>query len=191
MRARFAFLVLSCASYGIVQACGGSVGTGSDASTDVTVGNDAPNGGNDASNDVAQQNDTGATDTGAPSDASDGGVDTGNTGITSWGCGTATVSDCSLCIGHTQVCVYCANTDASVLAGNCVEQGTGCVGAGPTGYQTCMCPGGDAGGCPESNQVCLMITGHDYCLTCGEYTGTNGLTCENGGKCDDVDAGCL
>jgi hypothetical protein len=192
MRARFAFLVLPYAAYGLVQACGGSTGTGVDASTDVTMGNDAPNNGNDAAtNDVSQPMDTGTTDTGS-TDASDGGVDSGSTGITTWGCGTATVTSCALCIGHTQECVYCADNDASALAGNCVEQGTGCVGAGPNGYETCTCPGGDAGECPESNQVCLKITNTEYdCLTCGEYNGTNGLTCTGGGKCDAVDAGCL
>jgi len=193
MRARLAFLALSCVSYGIVQACGGSVGTGADASTDGTVGNDAPIS-NDASNDVTQPMDTGTTnDTGTPSDASDAGVDTGNPPITSWHCGTAVVTDCSLCIGYTQGCAYCADNDASVLLGTCVEQGTGCGNGIPMGYNLCACTH-DAGAatCPEPYQVCLPITVmNSVCDTCGAVTTTNGLTCENGGQCDAVDGGCL
>lgn len=181
MRIRLAFLVLSCVSYAAVQGCGGDNGTGNDASTtDGTVG-DGPSNGNDASNDVAQQNDSGSSDTGA----SDGGAaDSGNT-IGSWMCGTATVSDCAQCIGHTQTCVYCGIADGSALAGNCVQQGTSCFMGAPMGYQTCRC--GDASPCPEGDQLCFGAR----CFTCGEIPETNGQTCENGGKCDSADGGCL
>ncbi len=191
MRVQLAFLALSCVSFGLAQACGGDTGVNIDASSDATVG-DSPNNGNDVNtSDVAQQNDTGTADTGT-SDASDGGTqtDSGKTGITSWGCGNTTVTDCSLCIGHTQPCVFCETADASVLAGNCVQQGTGCFNGAPTGYQVCGCPSGDAGQCPWPDQVCVSFNGH-FCLTCGEFNQTNGLTCENGGKCDAVDGGCL
>jgi hypothetical protein len=193
MRARLAFLVLSCVSYGLVQACGGEATTGIDASTDGSVGNDAPINGNDASNDVAQQMDTSPMDdTGTTSDASDGGApDTAGMGINSWTCGNTTVSDCSLCIGHTQTCVYCADNDASALSGVCVQFGTGCGNTIPMGSNLCACDK-DAGGCPEPYQVCLQITQTaGVCDTCGAVTTTNGLTCENGGKCDAVDGGCL
>jgi len=190
MRARLAFLVLSCVSYGAVQACGGEATTGGDASTDGSVGNDAPISGNDAGNDVAQQMDTGTSDTGTPSDASDAG-DTGTNPISIWTCGNVTVADCSLCIGHTQGCAYCADNDASVLVGTCVQQGTGCGNGIPMGYNLCACPK-DAGACPEPYQVCLPLTmANSVCDTCGAVPMTNGLTCENGGKCDADDGGCL
>jgi hypothetical protein len=190
MRIRMAFLVLSYVPYAIIQGCGGDSGVNIDASTDGTV-SDSPNMGNDASNDVAQQNDTGmGNDTGTGSDASDASMESGSTGILSWGCGNATVSSCALCIGHTQPCVYCETKDASVLAGNCVQEGTSCFMGAPMGYGNCPCPGNDAGGCPEPYQVCFAFMG-GQCGTCGEIPETNGLTCENGGKCDSVDGGCL
>ncbi len=191
-RVRLAWVVLSCVTYGLVR-CGGESTGGDGGGPDVTT-MDSPSPGPDASNDVAQQQDTGGNDTGTGSDASDAGTDSsdgGGSNINQWTCGTAVVTDCSLCIGHTQACVYCDNMDASVLSGICVEQGTGCGNTIPMGYNLCACPK-DAGACPEPYQVCLPITMmNSVCDTCGAVTTTNGLTCENGGKCDAVDGGCL
>jgi hypothetical protein len=191
MRARLAFLALvGVSTIGAVR-CGGDNGVNLDASTDGTSGNDSPSVG-DASNDVGMGNDTSTGNDTGTSDASDGGaMDTGSTGITNWGYGTATVSDCSQCVGHTQPCVYCGTADASSLAGNCVQQGTGCYGGAPTGYGICTCAGGNVALCPEAYQVCLAFGQGHYCLTCGEFNQTNGLTCENSGKCDAMDGGCL
>ena len=191
---RFILLGGSIGSLLVAQACGGDVGN-------VDGGPDgAPN---DATLDVAQQNDSGSdvnntndtgpgdtgTDTGT--DASDGGTtpDSGNLGITSWGCGTATVSDCSACIGHDEPCVYCDNADASAHAGVCVQPGTGCGNSAPNNSGLCACPH-DAGSCPAAYQVCLAFGPQGVCDTCGAVMQTNGLKCENGGTCNANDGGC-
>jgi hypothetical protein len=195
MRIKLAWAFLSCAAYALVR-CGGDNGVNLDGGLDVTMNDVTP--GSDASNDVMQNdtgnpNDTGTgTDTGG-SDASDGGtaMDSGGSNIGSWTCGNATVTDCSQCIGHTQPCVYCANMDASALAGICVQQGTGCGNGTPTGYNLCKC-NTDAGVCPEAYQVCLFAgTAYSVCDTCGAVNQTNNLTCKSGGKCDAFDGGCL
>jgi hypothetical protein len=197
MRVRLVIGGLSIGSVLVAQACGGTTDTG-DGGFDGSP--------NDATIDVPiQQNDTGTSDvtvnpdTGPGNDAgpgNDGAVDAGpdtSTNISIWVCGTVTVADCSLCTGHTMPCAYCANADASTLAGACVEQGGGCGGTIPMGYNLCRCSNGDAGPCPEAFQVCLNAGGpptNDVCDTCGAVTTTNGLTCENGGKCT-LDAGCM
>jgi hypothetical protein len=182
----------------VAQACGGETGTvdgGVDGATNDGTFDVAPQ--NDAGSDVNSGSDTGSSDTGttdsSTTDASDGGTtDSGGTNIGSWTCGTATVSDCSACIGHTMPCVYCANADASVLAGVCVITAGGCGTSMPNGYNLCRC-NADAGACPEPFQVCLNPGGpptNDVCDTCGAVPLTNGLTCENGGKCNAADGGC-
>lgn len=200
MRRRFFVIGLSVGSVMVAQGCGGSTadddggnqdGSMNDGTLDVTPQNDA-------GSDVTVGDDTGTPDTGPPDssmvDASDGAPDTGSTGINTWACGNATVSNCTACIGHTMPCVYCGNMDASALSGVCVITGGGCGASAPMGYNLCRCSGGDAGICPEGFQVCLNPGGpptNDVCDTCGAVTTTNGLTCENGGKCDAVDGGCL
>jgi hypothetical protein len=190
MRVKLAWGILSCVAYALVR-CGGAVGADLDGGQDVTTKDVSS--GPDASNDVVQQNDTGnPSDTGTGSDATDGGAPDSGSNINQWTCGSATVTSCSQCIGHTQACVYCANMDASALAGNCVQQGTGCGTGIPTGYNLCRCPD-DAGSCPEAYQVCLPFggPGNGVCDTCGAVNQTNNLNCQGGGKCDAVDGGCL
>ncbi len=190
---RWVLLSLSVGSIVVAQACGGSTATddgGVDSSTnDVTTTQD---------NFVPPQ-DTGVEDNFVPpqdagtGDASDASTapDTGGNPITSWTCGSTTVSDCAQCVGHTQTCVYCETNDASVLSGACVQLGTGCGGSIPQGFNLCPCPK-DAGACPEPYLVCLQVTQQQsVCDTCGAVQTTNGLTCQNGGKCDAVDGGCL
>ena len=194
MRLRFIVLGGSIGSLLIAQACGGDVGTvdggpdgaTNDATVDVVLPNDS------GGSDVNTTNDTGPTDGGSGTDTGtvDAGSDSGGgLGITSWMCGTAIVSDCSACIGYQQPCVYCSNADASVRSGVCVEQGTGCGNTIPPMSNLCACPR-DAGACPAPYQVCLSLNvNNSVCDTCGAVVGTNGLTCENGGKCT-LDAGC-
>jgi len=190
---RLVLLSLSVGSIVIAQACGGTTDTGDDSgldssTNDVTTNPDVSNNPDTGGSDVTVP-DSGTIDTGT-GDASDGGTtpDSGGKPITSWTCGNATVSDCSQCIGHTQTCVYCENGDASVVSGVCVQFGTGCGNTIPQNFNLCPCPK-DAGACPEPYQVCLQVTQQQsVCDTCGAVQTTNGLTCENGGKCA-ADAG--
>lgn len=187
MRWRFAWLGL------LVWACGGQTDTGDgglgdgggvDSTTDVGSPNDG--GGGDVSNDVSA-GDSGPMD--ASVDASDGSVtmEAGNIGI--WSCGTAMVTDCSMCTGFTQPCAYCNMADASDLRGACVQTGTNCAFSLPMGFQDCLCM--TAATCPESYQVCQNFGGGGRCHTCSDTNTNNGLTCQNGGKCDFADGGCL
>jgi len=193
---RFVLLSLSVGSIVIAQACGGTTDTddgGQDSSTnDVTTNPDVftnpDTGGPDGTVD-----DTGTGDAGTDSgtvDANEAGPDTGGQPITTWTCGTATVSDCSKCIGHSMPCVYCQTADASVVSGVCVQDGTGCGNTTPQGFGLCSCPK-DAGTCPEPYLVCLQVTQtQSVCDTCGAVQNTNGLTCQNGLKCNATDGGC-
>lgn len=186
---RLVFLSLSAGAIVIAQACGGTTETddgGTDSSAnDVTTTPDVVNTQDNFVPDVID-NDTSTDDGGtdAASDASDGATTPdGSKPITSWTCGNTTVSDCAQCIGHTQTCVYCSNADASALSGVCVQFGTGCGATIPQNYNLCTCPK-DAGACPEAYQVCLPVNQQQsVCDTCGAVQMTNGLTCENGGKC--------
>ena len=192
MRLRWLALTASCLGYAVVQ-CGGDSGTGDggpDATTDApTVDTSPPQDSN--TNEVVTNetgtNDSGTTDGGSDtgtSDASDGG---GGKTITSWSCGNTTVSNCTACVGFTQPCAYCNMADASDLVGACIQTGTNCFTTIPNGYQDCPC-NMDASTCPESYQVC---TNAGRCHTCSDNNTNNGLTCENGGKCDYADGGCL
>ncbi len=185
---RIALLSLWVGSIVIAQACGGTTDTddgGLDSSTNDVAAQDnfVPPQDSAPPDDVVTIPDSGPGDTGVPIDA---GPDTGGKTITSWTCGNATVTDCAQCIGHTQTCVYCADNDASVVNGTCVQTGTGCGNTIPQGFNLCTCPKGDGGvsACPEPYQVCLPVTQQQsVCDTCGAVVTTNGLTCENGGKC--------
>jgi hypothetical protein len=195
---RFVLLSLSVGSLVIAQACGGTEDTGDggdlDSSTnDVTTNPDVNNNPDTGGGPDATVNDTGTGDAGTGDAASDVDASTtpdGSKPITSWTCGNTTVSDCAQCTGHTQTCVYCQNGDASVLSGVCVQFGTGCGNTIPQNFNLCGCPK-DAGACPEAYQVCLPIQNQGVCDTCGAVQTTNGLTCENGGKCNATDGGCL
>lgn len=195
---RLVLLSLWAGSLVIAQACGGTTDTddgGLDSSTNdvvTTQDNFVP------PQDSAPPDDVAIPDSG-PDDVvtvPDSGPDTGGKPITSWTCGNATVSDCTQCIGHTQTCVYCADNDASVVNGTCVQTGTGCGNTTPQGFNLCACPHTDGGvsACPEPYQVCLYLGPQNQpgvCDTCGAVNTTNGLTCQGGGKCDAVDSGCL
>ncbi len=193
MRTRVAFLVLcslSCGAWIAAQGCGGDSST-TDGGNDGTTGNDVNNPPPDSGKqDVAQQNDTGVPDTGG-GDASDGGTQQdSSSGNLVFACGTdgGTVTDCAQCTGATQPCVYCEIGDASVHAGECRTFGSSCNfnPTPPTGFAGCTCFN-DASACPESYQVCRNAT----CRTCSDSTNNNGLKCENGGTCDNVDGGCI
>jgi hypothetical protein len=193
MRARVLLVAISCVSWAIVEACGGSTDDTLDGSTDGTTETTPPppdSGGNDVVNpDDTGTGDTGTTDGGGdamPTDASDGGAQDSGTTIGTWKCGATTVTNCSQCTGYTQPCVYCAVTDASVLSGVCTLINSNCYTTIPTGYGDCACA--DASTCPESYQVC---TNFGRCHTCSDSTQNNGLSCENGGTCDSADGGCL
>lgn len=198
--------VLGCSlgSLVVAQACGGDDSSNVDGSADgapsdgtVADVNSNPDTGSDTGSDTGTDTGTGG-DTGSDTGT---GMDAGGGKITQWMCGNATVSDCTQCIGHTQPCVLCNTMDASDLQGSCVQSGTTCgVGGFMAQFQQCPCPTKDASACPEPFQVCYTtggMFGGSVCLTCGEPAGgfmmnaTNGLTCENGGKCDAVDGGCL
>ena len=190
---RLILLSLWVGSLVVAQACGGSTDTddgGLDSSSDdATTTPDTSTPPPDGSVEDVVTPDSGTDDTGT-ADASDGSTspDTGGKPITSWTCGNATVSDCAQCIGHTQTCVYCEDNDASVVAGQCVQEGTGCGNGIPQGYNLCTCPHTDGGvsACPEPYQVCLYLGPQNQpgvCDTCGAVPTTNGLTCESGGKC--------
>jgi hypothetical protein len=193
---RLVLLSLWVGSIAVAQACGGTTETddgGVDSSTNdviMTPDNSQPPP-DSGDQDVVTNPDTGTGDAGT-GDASDATTtpDTGGKPITSWTCGNTTVTDCAQCIGHTQTCVYCQNNDASVLSGACVQFGTGCGNTIPNGFNLCSCPK-DASTCPEPYLVCLQVTQQQsVCDTCGAVQNTNGLTCQNGGKCDAVDGGC-
>jgi len=200
MRRRLVVLSLCVVPVIIAQACGGTTDNGDDggldsSTNDVTtnpdVGNNPDTGGPDGFVDDGSTD--GGTTTDASSDATDASTtpDSGGKLITSWTCGNATVSDCAQCIGHSQPCVYCSNADASVVSGVCVQFGTGCGNTTPQNFNLCSCPK-DAGTCPEPYLVCLQVTQQQsVCDTCGAVQTTNGLTCENGGKCNATDGGCL
>jgi hypothetical protein len=190
MRRRLVFLSLCVGSLVIAQACGGTTdsddggidSSANDVTTNPDVNNNPDTGGPDViDNDVTPGD--GGTDA-SSGDASDGATtQDGGKPITSWTCGNTTVSDCAQCTGHTQTCVYCSNADASVVSGVCVQFGTGCGNTTPQGYNLCSCPK-DASTCPEPYLVCLQVTQQQsVCDTCGAVNTTNGLTCENGGKC--------
>jgi len=126
----------------------------------------------DAAEDVATQDaaqDSGATEAGA----------------LAFACGTGTVSDCSQCNGMPQPCVYCKQGDATSLAGRCTTAGTSCAFGAPSGYGECTCAN-SASSCPESYEVCRFGS----CRTCSDSNTNDGLTCQNGGKCDSQDGGC-
>ncbi len=192
MRSRAALMILcsiSCGAWLATQGCGDNTVT-TDGGNDGTTGNDGNNPPPDSGNqDVAQQ-DTGVPDTGG-GDASDGGVlpDGSSTGL-SFSCGNdgGTVTDCAQCTGATQPCVYCEIVDASVHAGECRPFGSSCNfnPTPPTGFAGCPCFN-DASTCPESYQVCRNAT----CRTCSDSTNNNGLKCQSGGTCDNVDGGCI
>lgn len=187
---RLVLLSICVGSFAIAQACGGTTddsdggfdsSSGNDVTTQPDVNTTPDTGGPDVTVDDSST-DGGTTDA---SDASDTGTtpDTGGQKINSWVCGNTTVTDCALCTGHTQTCVYCSNADASVLSGVCVQFGTGCGNTTPPNYNLCTCPK-DASTCPEPYLVCLPVTNnYSVCDTCGAVNTTNGLTCENGGKC--------
>ena len=186
---RLVFLSLSVGAIVIAQACGGTTDTGdggNDSSTpDVTTNPDVnvtpDTGGQDVVVDDSSTGDGGSDAT--TGDASDGATTPdGSKPITSWTCGNTTVSDCAQCIGHTQTCVYCSDTDASVLSGVCVQFGTGCGQTIPQNYNLCAC-NKDASTCPEPYLVCLQFNQGGVCDTCGAVQQTNSLTCENGGTC--------
>ncbi len=192
MRLRTAFLGLTSACWVFAQACGGDSGTDLDGGSDGTV-NDVVSQPDTSGNDVVQPQDTGTDDTSTgndgstTTDASDAGTQA-DTGITSWKCGSVTVSDCAQCTGFTQTCVYCLafQADAAPLSGVCVQEGTNCLNSIPQGYQDCPC-NNDASACPEGFQVC---TQQGRCHTCTDNLQNNGLKCEDGKTCV-ADAGCM
>lgn len=198
---RFALLSVWVGSVVVAQACGGTTDTddgGLDGSTDdvtTTQDNFVPPA-DTGPDDVVVPDDTGTGDGGTDAIAIDAGPDSGGKPITSWTCGNTTVSDCSQCIGHTQTCVYCANADASVVSGTCVQFGTGCGNTVPNGFDLCTCPrtDGGVGVCPEPYLVCLPVSQNPQnpgvCDTCGAVTTTNGLACQGGGKCSADSGAC-
>ncbi|HEY2368155.1 MAG TPA: hypothetical protein VGH87_17270, partial [Polyangiaceae bacterium] len=133
---RLVLLSLWAGSLVIAQACGGTTDTddgGLDSSTNdvvTTQDNFVPPQDGSSPDDVVTIPDAGPDDVVTVPDS---GPDTGGKPITSWTCGNATVSDCAQCIGHTQTCVYCADNDASVVSGTCVQTGTGCGNTTPQG----------------------------------------------------------
>ncbi|HEX4514211.1 MAG TPA: hypothetical protein VH054_11765 [Polyangiaceae bacterium] len=188
---RLVLLSLWAGSLVIAQACGGTTDTddgGLDSSTNdvvTTQDNFVPPQDGSSPDDVVTIPDAGPDDVVTVPDS---GPDTGGKPITSWTCGNATVSDCAQCIGHTQTCVYCADNDASVVSGTCVQTGTGCGNTTPQGFNLCACPHTDGGvsTCPEPYQVCLYLGPQNQpgvCDTCGAVNTTQGLTCNGGGKC--------
>ena len=188
---RWALLSLWVGSIVVAQACGGTTDTGDGgddaAANDVTTFDNFVPPQDTGTGDVFTTPDTGVSDGGTEA-ALDAAPDSGGKPISSWTCGNATVSDCAQCIGHTETCVYCANNDASVVSGTCVQSGTGCGNGIPQGFNLCACPKGDGGAsaCPEPYQVCLTFGQQQQqgvCDTCGAVNTTNGLTCQNGGKC--------
>ncbi len=187
MRLRIAFVALACCSYSLAQ-CGGNTDDG-DAGPDGTTVDVFQQQDTGGGQDVITPDDTGTgdeTSTDAGSDVTDA-AKTPDTGIGTWQCGSATVTSCTACIGYTQPCVYCAVADASLLSGVCIQTGTNCLNAIPSNqYQDCVCA--DAAACPEAFQVC---TTNGRCHTCSDQSSNNNLTCENGGKCDYADGGCL
>ncbi|HSQ64446.1 MAG TPA: hypothetical protein VLM85_14580 [Polyangiaceae bacterium] len=196
MRLRFAFVGLcsvACASWMFAQGCGGDTSPADDGGSDGTTGGDSnPPPPQDSGGDV-NPGDTGAPDTG-PGDAGDGGVQPdGASSNVSFRCAVdgGTVTDCSQCQGFPQPCVYCETADASTLTGQCRTMGTSCFQNAPQGYGACPCSAGDASTCPESYQVCRSFANNPYsCRTCSDSTNNNGLTCQNGGTCNNVDGGC-
>jgi hypothetical protein len=199
MRFHLLFLVGTVAALGCVEACGGDTTDGGadsggpdttttdvtppiDTGTDTTTTTDAPD-------DTTTVTDTGTTD-GGGTDASDGGAqDSGLVTLTSWQCGSVTVSDCTQCTGYTQPCVYCATgfQDAAAYTGVCVITHSNCLNAIPNGYQDCPC-NNDASTCVESYQIC---NNQNRCHTCEDNNNNTGLTCQNGGTCNATDGGCL
>jgi hypothetical protein len=184
MRARSAFVVLSWVPFAVVQACGGddSIGPGPlDGSTDATVDSTARS-------DSAPPGDGSTADSGTPdtsvADASDGSPPP----PINYACGDASVTDCTMCTGMTQPCLYCS-TDASTTTGLCTTFHTNCFNSLPSGFQDCPCMG-DAAVCPASYQVCYVTKGGGTCHTCSDQSGNNMLVCESGGTCNYADGGC-
>ena len=184
MRLRLAFVVLSsvsCITWGVVG-CGSSA---SDDSSNPDAASDGTLPGNDGSSPPMDSGNPG-NDGSTGNDGSSGGV--------SYTCGfgkdAGSVTDCSQCQGATQPCVYCQLDGGAGLMGRCVPENGSCfLQTGTGGFGLCRCSP-DAGGCPESFQVCATAQQNQHdCRTCGEQQ-TNGLTCQGGGTCSQ-DAGCL
>lgn len=184
MRIRHAFLLLSLVPFALVEACGGDDAAsnpgpdGSVGDTSTRTDTSVPQG------DSSTGMDTGSSDS-AVGDAADASTPPG----VKYECGPdASVSDCTMCTGKTQPCVYCNNVDASTMTGVCTTFHTNCANSAPTGFADCRC-GGDASACPESYQICTAGN-NGRCHTCSDQPGNNTLTCESSGKCNYADGGC-
>lgn len=137
----------------------------------------------------------GSTADATAGDAADGGADaakdsapidaTVEAGTLTFACGNQTVSDCAQCNGFPEPCVYCQQGNPSVLAGRCTTMSGSCFQGAPNGFALCTCS--NASTCPEGYQVCRNQT----CRTCSDSTNNNGLTCKNGGSCNNLDGGCI
>jgi hypothetical protein len=117
--------------------------------------------------------------------AGDASLDDGEAGIdVSYQCpGTKPVTDCSTCKNHLLGCVYCAG---AMYVGVCISRGQHCEDHIPSHAKMCPCADEDASPCPLGDQVCIE---HQGCGTCGQGN-SDGLTCQNGGMCDQKDGEC-
>jgi hypothetical protein len=146
--------------------------------------------GEDAPGDVRPNDAPSAMDVDPPDadasaeDAGDASLDDGEAGIdVTYKCpGTKGVTDCSSCKHNPIGCVYC---DGGAYVGVCIGGGQHCADHIPSHTEMCPCDD-DAAACPLPHQVCIENHG---CGTCGQGN-SNGLTCRNGGTCDEKDADC-
>jgi hypothetical protein len=136
----------------------------------------------DGALDVTQPGDSGRD---SSADAGNDAPVTPDAGSLAFGCGNGTVTSCDQCNGMPEPCVYCAQGNATMLAGECVAAGTSCMGAIPNGFVFCQC-GVTPNTCPETYQVCR----NGGCRTCSESATNAFHACKGGGQCNPADGGC-
>ena len=122
----------------------------------------------------------------------DAGSDAGGMGNQSnpgfyFGCGKATVSDCSLCPGAPVDCVLCKPGYYGTF---CVQAGSACINYATNGFGWCGCAAPSAAACPIKQQTCYPgSAAKNACISCGE-NGSGGLECKSGGACSESKATC-
>lgn len=128
--------------------------------------------------DAGSETDAPAGDAGADS-APDTGVDAGFV----YECpGFGDVSSCASCSGRPTACVFCSDTNATQLRGQCLQASQACYYNAPSGYDVCRCTN-DASQCPTIGvQVCNSFD-NGYCQPCGDQY-SDGFPCRTGGACD-------
>lgn len=98
------------------------------------------------------------------------------------------VAGCPACAGATFECVKCEGAGSTLTPTRmtCYEAPEACASAKGARCEGCQ----GSGLCPGLNQWCKMEGSTKFCEGCGA-PGSQGVTCELGGNCDEASRTCL